>query len=89
MLCCKEMEYYLVSNEVAINYISKFREYGIDVLDGGTSIITILFCPWCGKKLPDTLREKWFEILDEIGLEPESPDIPEKYLSDKWWNEKS
>lgn len=88
MHCCKEMESYLLSNEVAVRYISKFREYGITVLDGGSSFITIHYCPWCGGKLPDSLREKWFEKLDELGLEPESSNIPNKYLSDKWWSEK-
>jgi hypothetical protein len=26
--------------------------YGIYVHDGGSSVITIQFCPWCGSKLP-------------------------------------
>ncbi len=26
--------------------------YGIIVHDGGTSVVEISFCPWCGAKLP-------------------------------------
>jgi hypothetical protein len=26
--------------------------YGIIVHDGGSSVIEIAFCPWCGSKLP-------------------------------------
>lgn len=26
--------------------------YGIFVHDGGTSVVEIAFCPWCGSKLP-------------------------------------
>jgi hypothetical protein len=25
--------------------------YGLYVHDGGSSVIEILYCPWCGKKL--------------------------------------
>lgn len=27
--------------------------YGIMIHDGGSSVITITYCPWCGTKLPD------------------------------------
>jgi hypothetical protein len=27
-------------------------EYGLFVHDGGSSFITINYCPWCGTKLP-------------------------------------
>ena len=27
--------------------------YGIIVHDGGSSLIEISFCPWCGEKLPE------------------------------------
>jgi hypothetical protein len=28
-------------------------------------------CPWCGRRLPKPLRERWFAIRDEEGLEPQ------------------
>jgi hypothetical protein len=37
-----------IRDETAISYVPKFREYGISVLDGGSSFIVLRFCPWCG-----------------------------------------
>jgi hypothetical protein len=45
----------------AIIFNEKFREYGIPVLDGGTSYITLDFCPWCGTKLPESKRDAYFD----------------------------
>lgn len=35
-----------------VNYTPQFDEYGLIVHDGGASCVGILFCPWCGAKLP-------------------------------------
>lgn len=88
MHCCKEMTTHINEKEVAITYIPKFREYGIKILDGGSSYQIINYCPWCGKKLPESLRDKWFEELEKMNLEPESPEIPKEYLSEDWWLKK-
>ena len=40
-----------------IHYSSQYREYGLIVHDGGRSVFRIRFCPWCGTRLPDSLRE--------------------------------
>jgi hypothetical protein len=45
----------------AILYVEKFGEYGIPVLDGGTSYIILDFCPWCGAKLPISKRDTVLE----------------------------
>ena len=42
--------------DAAIDFIAKFREYGILVRDGGSSSILISYCPWCGVRLPDSQR---------------------------------
>jgi hypothetical protein len=55
--CCNEMKKHIEAGEVAIRYVPKFQEYGILYLDGGTSFQDMKFCPWCGKKLPDSMRE--------------------------------
>jgi hypothetical protein len=44
-----------------IDYWPKSKTYGIMIHDGGESMITIQFCPWCGTKLPDSI---------EIEIEP-------------------
>jgi hypothetical protein len=38
-----------------IEYLPRFRQYGILVHDGGSSMVTISYCPWCGAKLPDPI----------------------------------
>jgi hypothetical protein len=35
----------------------QFQEYGLLIHDGGSSAVTILFCPWCGTRLPESQRE--------------------------------
>ena len=83
--CCEEMVFHLTGEEVAIIYIPKFREYGIKILDGGSSFQLINYCPWCGCKLPLSLRTQWFDVLDELALEPGDPNIPAQMFTDEWW----
>ena len=85
MHCCKEMSDHLVRKKIAILYIPKFREYGIKNLSRGLAFQLINYCPWCGRKLPESLREEWFEILGKSDLEPDSPNIHAEYLTDELW----
>jgi hypothetical protein len=82
--CCEDMTTHIESKELYLNFSPKFREYGIVYADGGTSRQTIHFCPWCGSKLPASLRLEWFEELDRLGLEPDDK-LPEELTSDEWW----
>ncbi|WP_394354718.1 DUF6980 family protein [Aquipseudomonas alcaligenes] len=69
-----------------IKYSDKFNEYGIVIHDGGTSSITIKFCPWCGSRLPESKRDQWFDELEKLGYEnPSEQEIPEKYKSGEWY----
>ena len=52
--CCKSTEYYLANEDKIVHYWNKYGEYGIPVHDGGTSMIAIEYCPWCGEKLPQS-----------------------------------
>jgi hypothetical protein len=72
-----------------ILYIPKFREFGLQVLnpDGiarGDVYDLVQYCPFTGEKLPSSLRDKWFDKLDELKIEPDSPDVPEEMQTDKW-----
>ncbi|WML46640.1 hypothetical protein RCG23_13365 [Neobacillus sp. PS3-34] len=40
-----------------INYTEQYDEYGLIIHNGGTSSLTINYCPWCGTKLPDSKRD--------------------------------
>ena len=86
--CCELMTEYLTYKEIPVRYIANVREYGIRVLDGGTSFIVLKFCPWCGQKLPDSLRDARFDELNALGFDMFSDDMPVKFKTDKWWKEK-
>lgn len=81
--CCAKMMEMISFVNLELSYFPKFREYGINY-SGGESYQVIDFCPWCGKKLPESMRDAWFERLDELGMEPED-DIPVEMRSDAWW----
>ena len=73
--CCAQMNYALDESEIPLSWIPKFREIGINVLDAegggsGESSILLTFCPWCGKKLPASLRNEWFEELERRRIDP-------------------
>ncbi len=87
MVCCKKMDYYLNCVDFKIiSYIEKFDEYGIPVSDGGSSHIIISNCPWCGSRLPDSKRERWFDEIEQLGFEdPDDEKIPEKYTTSAWF----
>ena len=71
--------------DALISYSDKFREYGLFIHDGGSSSQAINFCPWCGSKLPGSLRDRWFEELAALGFDdPCSQDIPEAFRSGAW-----
>jgi hypothetical protein len=38
--------------DALIAYSPRTGQYGIIVHDGGSSVITIRHCPWCGAELP-------------------------------------
>lgn len=73
--------------EIPIVFSTKFREFGIRVLDGGTSYLGIQYCPWCGKKLPSSLRDKWLAAIEKLGFEPGDKRIPAEYLDDRWYRQ--
>jgi hypothetical protein len=52
------------------------------------------FCMFCGKKLPISVRNEWYDLLeDEYGLEnPDEEDekfIPKEFLTDEWWKKRT
>ena len=86
--CCDEMKRHLGDGEAGISYSERFREYGIKILDGGSAILMIGYCPWCGAKLPVSLRDEWFDLLEKLGLEPGDPQVPEEMSSGLWWRQR-
>ena len=60
--CCEDISYHAnfacgIHDEPSdcpdqlLSFDEKDHTYGLLIHDGGTSSITISFCPWCGSKL--------------------------------------
>ena len=88
--CCIAMQQALDDIRVYFGYIPKYKEYYINTKNP-IVIYIISHCPWCGKKLPSNLTDKWFEILEkEYNLDdPDSKEqaklVPEEFKTDEWW----
>jgi hypothetical protein len=76
---------YVLGEQPLVVYVPKFREYGLPYPDS-ESYQLINFCPWCGARLPASLRDEWFDRLSELGLEPEDPGVPAQMRTDEWWH---
>lgn len=85
--CCERLDASLKARKSVLLSLPKVREFGLRVLDGGSSCITLLFCPYCGSKFPESLSDRWFEEIERLGLEPGDAAIPDKYRTAEWWRE--
>jgi hypothetical protein len=95
--CCDLMDLFLEDIRVPIMYYPISREYSMLMLEDGkkigrmNAVQGIDHCPWCGKKLPASLRDKWFEVLEkEYNLDdPNSKEqeklVPQEFKTDEWW----
>ena len=86
--CCKEM-LDNIQETACVNYNERFNEFTIACNDGTRSGVCLFFCPWCGKKLPESKRKRWFEHLEKMGFDAPlfCEDIPEKYKTAEWWRD--
>jgi len=75
----------LEDDDVPLVYWDKVREYGIKILDGGSAILVIQFCPWCGTALPTSLRGERADELERQGFSPLAEDLPEEFRTGAWW----
>ena len=103
-ICCEnmgEMLYFIDSKlslsengveDKMVYYSSKFNEYGLPVYDGengsATSYVMIQYCPWCGRELPKSCRDEWFERLEKLGFDSPFEDfdkLPLEFKGSEWW----
>jgi hypothetical protein len=93
--CCDDMNRFVNDKRMPIEYMSTFREYHLPLLSSNAQQ-SIDYCPWCGVNLPNSLRDLWFEMLeDKIGEQiydiafdnTRFNEIPEKFQNDTWWIE--
>ncbi|MBM7839152.1 hypothetical protein JOC54_002423 [Alkalihalobacillus xiaoxiensis] len=92
--CCEDMEAHMHPTDCdhddcpdkLMDYNNRFDEYSLRIHDGGSAVIQIHFCPWCGEKLPKSKRDEWFKTLERLGFdEPTEQDIPKSFQTDEWY----
>lgn len=89
---CLELYKELLGDGSLLDYSPKYREYGVKI-PKTTGYVLMDYCMFCGKKLPLSLRDEWFDILEkEYGLErPASGDkkkVPEEFWTEEWWKKR-
>ena len=94
------MDLLLNDIRVPILYYLISREYALLMLEDGkkrgrmNAVQRIIYCSWCNKKLPESLRDEWFEILekeynlDDPHREEQEKLIPEEFKTDEWWKKR-
>ena len=89
-LCCNQFFFHLCEKEKIIVYDPSFRRYLLRSNYWNT--ITIYICPWCGKKLPEILADKFFDIIqDELEKCVPADEIyklPAEFQTDEWWKKR-
>lgn len=82
--CCDNMDSALHDGEHPLYYSSAYQEFGMR-LSSKYEYSVLNHCPWCSEKLPISRRDKWFDSLENINIDPWESDIPIQYLSSAWW----
>ncbi|WP_405623573.1 DUF6980 family protein [Streptomyces sp. NBC_00076] len=83
-VCCDQHDGPFACPDTLVDFSAKFQEYGLIVHDGGTSSITIDFCPWCGRRLPESQRDRWFDELERRGIDPWEDEVPAEFQDHRW-----
>lgn len=98
-VCCGALEDLGADRRMPLGYTPRIREWwlqlvtpdpgdGDDWRDRGP-LQLIEFCPFCGRRLPEWLAERWWDELEAMGFDdPHHQDIPEEFRSDRWWKER-
>ena len=80
------MEKHSENHEKLVQFDERFNSYYLIIKseDGVDVRQQIKFCPWCGESLPESLRGKWFDELEALGIDPMNDEIPERFKSSAW-----
>ena len=68
--------------DALVVYNEIFDEVGLLIHDGAASYVLIAHCPWCGTRLPESQRDRWFDETDEKDLSDDA--LPPEYKSGAW-----
>ena len=87
------MNYFVLENK-EINYSNALRFYSLRLADDpyGSNCL-LLYCPWCGTKLPKDLDGVWSETLKrEYGIKDpifdDADKVPPEFRTDEWWKKR-
>jgi uncharacterized protein DUF6980 len=85
---CETMSIVLSGDEYPIAFTPKFREYGLQIQDGGSSSLVLHYCPWCAAKLPESLRDRWFDELYALDIDPHEDEVPSEFTDSRWYRDR-
>ncbi|MEV8426283.1 DUF6980 family protein [Streptomyces niveus] len=71
-------------SDALICFSARLQEYGLIIHDGGVSSVEIRFCPWCGQRLPESQRDRWFDELGRRGIDPWEDEVPAEFQDGSW-----
>ncbi len=93
MHCCTTMRETSQDKKFSFKYISRYREYGFQLYYKGAMYLTF-YCFWCGKRLPESVRDQFFEVLEkefnmeDFGAFDDDALLPEEMKTDEWWRKR-
>lgn len=88
---CQHLKQIIQDQTSPLKYNAVWDEYYIErlMMDSQDNIS---FCPFCGKKLPESKREQFFQEIERRGISYELGDdlgsLPEIFRTDAWWKMK-
>jgi hypothetical protein len=100
--CCKDISFFIENPDDPISYDCVLREFYIKTGNKRKSsylrnVIMLVYCPWCGFKLPGNLRSQYSDVVSEyIGREigvgeiwdGKAGSLPEEFKTDEWWKKR-
>lgn len=91
--CCETLQKYVNNCKTELNYYPAERQISIALAHGlGREVLS--YCPWCGTKLPNSLFDTRWDILEnEYGIDDpydtkQKKKIPAEFLTDEWWKKR-
>lgn len=82
-----ELFRFIDAGECGLGYSPKVREFWLRVRDGEV-VQQVSFCPFTGQALPSSLRTRYFDELEALGLDSGLADVdraPSEFQSEAWW----
>ena len=72
-------------------FVERFREFGVNRINEPNRSVShsfdvLAYCPRTGKKLPASLRDKFFDEIETLGFDnPSDENLPTKFKNGNWW----